>query len=88
MLGLPVFLDAGIPTTGTADSGTGEDYILVMRSSDNMLFESRIKAEAFQQTYAQNMSVFVRLYAYSAFVPRYANSIALVTGSGLAAPTF
>jgi HK97 family phage major capsid protein len=89
MLGLPVFVDALIPLTGTADAGTGEDLIIVARRSDLMLWESDIRAEAFQQTYANQMSVFVRLYAYgSVQAGRYPKSISIITGSALAAPTF
>lgn len=89
MLGLPVFVDALIPLTGTADAGTGEDLIIVARRSDLMLWESDIRAEAFQQTYANQMSVFVRLYAYgSVQAGRYPKSISVITGSALAAPTF
>jgi HK97 family phage major capsid protein len=87
--GLPVFADALIPTNLTADAGTGEDAIIVARISDLILWESDIRAEAFQQTYAQNMSVYVRLYNYASFQPaRYAQSISIITGSGLSAPSF
>lgn len=87
--GLPVYADALIPTNLTADSGTNEDAIIVARISDLVLWESDIRAEAFQQTYAQNMSVFVRLYNYASFQPaRYAQSISIITGSGLEAPSF
>lgn len=88
-LGLPVYVDALIPLTGTADSGTGEDVIIVCRASDLMLWESDIRAEAFQQTYANQMSVFVRLYNYGSFqAGRYPKSVSVITGSALAAPTF
>lgn len=87
MLGLPVYVDALIPTT--LGAGTNQDEILVARMSDLMLWESHVRAEAFQQTYAQNMSVFVRLYNYFSFQPgRYPQSIAVIGGTGLVAPTF
>lgn len=87
--GLPFYADALIPTNLTADSGTNEDAIIVARISDLVLWESDIRAEAFEQTYAQNMSVYVRLYNYASFQPaRYAASISVVTGSGLDAPSF
>lgn len=89
MQGLPVFVDALIPTNLTADSGTGEDAILVARFADLQLWESDIRAEAFQQTYANNMSVYLRLYNYASFQgARYPASISLITGSALTAPTF
>jgi HK97 family phage major capsid protein len=89
MLGLPVYVDALIPTNLTVNAGTAEDMVIVARMSDLVLWESNVRAEAFQQTYAQNMSVFVRLYNYFSFQPgRYPQSICTVTGSKLAAPSF
>ncbi|MDJ0345957.1 phage major capsid protein [Streptomyces sp. H10-C2] len=87
MLGLPVFLDANIPVNGGA--GTNQDSILVLRNSDQWIFEGDIRAEAFQQTYASQMSVFCRLYSYLAYIPgRYPQSISIIQGSGLVTPTF
>lgn len=84
MAGLPVFVDALIPTNLSADTGADEDAVLVMRRADLMVFESDIRAEAFQQTYAQNLSVFVRLYNYGSFqAGRYPGSISIITGAGL-----
>jgi HK97 family phage major capsid protein len=89
MLGLPVYVDALIPTNLTADAGSGEDAVIVARMADLMLWESHVRAEAFEQTYASNMSVFIRLYNYVSFQPaRYPKSISVLTGNGLAAPTF
>jgi HK97 family phage major capsid protein len=87
VLGLPVFVDALIPVNGGA--GTNQDTVVVAKMDDIWLWEGQVKAEAFQQTYANQMSVFVRLYNYVAFQPgRYAQSIALITGSGAITPTF
>jgi HK97 family phage major capsid protein len=87
MLGLPVYVDANIATN--LGAGTNQDYIIVARISDLMLWESDIRAEAFQQTYAQNVSVFLRLYNYAAFqAGRYPQSIAVINGTGLVTPTF
>jgi HK97 family phage major capsid protein len=84
--GLPVYVDAGITTTNGA--GT-EDVIIVARMADLMLWEGNVKAEAFQQTFAQNLSVFIRLYNYASFqAGRYPQSISLISGTGLIAPTF
>lgn len=89
MQGLPVYADALIPINLTSDTITNTDAIIVCRISDLMMWESDIRAEAFQQTYAQNMSVYVRLYNYASFQPgRYPTSIAVITGGVLAAPTF
>jgi HK97 family phage major capsid protein len=89
LLGLPVYVDPQIPTNLALDAGTGEDAIIVARMADLWTYESHIRAEAFEQTYASNMSVFVRLYNYVGFIGnRYPKSISVVTGSGLSAPTF
>lgn len=89
MQGLPVYVDALIPTNLALDTGTGEDAILVMRCADLIQWESHVRAEAFEQTYANQMSVFIRLYNYMSFQPgRYPASISKLTGSGLIAPIF
>ncbi|MFF7752875.1 phage major capsid protein [Streptomyces sp. NPDC007971] len=87
VLGLPVWLDSNIPTN--LGGGTNQDRIFVLRSSDLRLWESHIRAEAFQQTYAQNMSVFVRLYNYAAAISnRYTSAICIISGTGLVTPSF
>lgn len=87
MLGLPVYVDATIPTNGGA--GTNQDTIIVARLSDLIQWESNVRAEAFQQTYANQMSVFIRMYNYMSFqAARYPASISVISGTGLVAPTF
>ncbi|MET8627938.1 phage major capsid protein [Kitasatospora sp. NPDC004669] len=87
MLGLPVYADATIPTN--LGAGTNQDVIMVGRMSDLLLWESSVRAEAFQQTYAANLSVLVRLYNYVSFQPgRYPQSISVIGGTGLTAPVF
>ncbi|MEY9873628.1 HK97 family phage major capsid protein [Streptacidiphilus sp. MAP12-33] len=87
LLGLPVFLDATIPTNlGTSST---EDRIVLVRRDDLLTFEGNAKLEAFQQTYAQNLSVFIRMYNYVAFIAtRYPQSVAIISGSGLVTPAF
>ncbi|WP_232246562.1 phage major capsid protein [Kitasatospora mediocidica] len=87
MLGLPVYVDANMPTN--LGTGTNQDAILIGRFRDFYLWEGDIKAEAFQQTYAQNLSLFVRLYNYVAFQgARYLSSTAIITGTGAVTPAF
>jgi HK97 family phage major capsid protein len=89
MLGLPVYVDAMIPTTLTAGAGTNEDAVIVARMADLMAWEGNFKAEAFPQTYANQLSVLVRLYNYASFQPaRYPKSISVITGKNLGAPSF
>ncbi|MCW7941688.1 DNA primase [Streptomyces hygroscopicus] len=87
MLGLPVYVDSLIPTNGGA--GTNQDTIIVGKLDDVWLWEGQVRAEAFQQTYANQLSVFVRLYNYVAFqAGRYAPATGLVTGTGAVTPAF
>lgn len=87
MLGLPVYVDASIPISQGA--GANQDSIIVARKEDIWLWESNVRAEAFPQTYASNMSVFVRLYNYISFQPaRFPQSISVVSGTGLTTPSF
>jgi HK97 family phage major capsid protein len=85
MLGLPVYVDALIPTN--IGAGTNQDRIIVARFADLRLYEGNVRAEAFPQTYANQLSVFVRLYNYASFQPaRYPKSISVIDGVGLIAP--
>lgn len=85
--GLPVYVDALIPTN--VGAGTNQDRVIVARLADLMAWEGNVKAEAFPQTYANQLSVFVRLYNYMSFQPaRYPKSISVIDGAGLVTPTF
>jgi HK97 family phage major capsid protein len=85
MLGLPVYVDALIPVN--IGAGTNQDRIIVARFADLRLYEGNVKAEAFAQTYANQLSVFVRLYNYASFQPaRFPKSISIIDGVGLVAP--
>lgn len=87
MLGLPVYVDPQLPTN--LGSGTNQDVIVVARMSDIYAWEGTPKAETFEQTYANNMSVLCRLYNYGSFqAGRYTQSIAAITGTGAVAPVF
>lgn len=85
--GLPVYVDATLPTN--IGAGTNQDQIIVGRMADLMLWESHVRAEAFPQTYANQMSIFLRLYNYMSFQPaRYPKSLSIISGTGLVSPTF
>jgi HK97 family phage major capsid protein len=85
--GLPVYVDALIPTNGGA--GTNQDTVIVGRFADLVAWEGNVKAEAFAQTYANQLSVFVRLYNYMSFQPaRFPKSLSVISGAGLVPPTF
>ncbi|MFI1524936.1 phage major capsid protein [Streptomyces griseus] len=85
--GLPVFIDPNIPTN--LGAGTNEDRVIVLRSSDVILFEGTPQAEAFRETKADQLSVLLRFYNYAALhSERYPKSIGVISGTGLATPTF
>jgi len=87
LLGLPVYVDPNIPTT--LGTGTNEDRIVIMRGEDLHLWEGIPRAEAFRDTKADQLGVFLRVYNYVALQPaRYPKAISVVSGTGLATPTF
>ncbi|WP_426515099.1 phage major capsid protein [Diaminobutyricibacter sp. McL0618] len=86
MFGLPVIVDPNIPTN--LGAGTNQDPIIVVKADDSWLYESALKAEVFPETYANQLSMFARVYAYFALAHRISASIAVINGTGLVAPTF
>lgn len=87
IMGVPVYLDPNLP----ADLGTGtdQDIILGLRGDDVWLWESALKAEAFDAPYADSLGLLVRVYAYSALIAdRYPQSVGILGGTGLVTPTF
>lgn len=85
--GLPVYVDPNIPTGNGA--GTNEDQILILRTSDVLLFEGSPQAEAFRETKADQLSVLLRFYNYAAIhSERSPKSISVISGTGLVPPAF
>ena len=86
ILGIPAYLDATIGVT--LGAGT-EDKVYVVHRQDIKVWESAVRAEAFRETFADTLSVYFRLYNYSAMIPdRYGTSVVEIVGTGLIAPTF
>jgi hypothetical protein len=87
MLGLPVYTDPNIPTNTGA--GTNQDPVFVLRREDVYLYESALRMQSFDATYADSAGVLFRAFAYSAAIPdRYGPSVNVVNGTGLVTPTF
>lgn len=91
--GLPVITDASIPTTYTAGTITGgtEDVIVVARFPDLLLWENAPvpRQLRFEETAAGSLSIKLVCYGYAAFTAaRYPKSVATITGTGTAPPTF
>jgi HK97 family phage major capsid protein len=85
LMGLPVVTDPSIPT----NFGTNEDRILLLRSSDMVLYESPVRTRVLPEVLSGNLTVRLQVYGYAAFTAeRYAAGIGIVSGSGLILPTF
>jgi HK97 family phage major capsid protein len=89
MHGLPVYVDANIPTgLGT---NTNEDRILVFASGVNHLWERTNDPVtlSFEQQAGTALQVQLVVYGYSAATwGRYPASVGIVSGAGLATPAF
>lgn len=78
--GVKVYLDANIATTVATD----QDQVFVIKSDDNWLFESAVETASFEATYANTGTVLFRTIGFAAFVQRYAASVQVIGGTGLA----
>lgn len=89
MLGVPVVLDANIPTT--LGAATNEDVIFVGDFRDSVLLEEPSKAPMqlrFDSVEPQNLSVHLVAYGYAAYTfARQPAALSKITGSGLVVPT-
>lgn len=84
--GFPVITDPNIPTN--LGAGTNQDPILIGVRGDLRLWESDLRMETFDATYADSAGVLFRVMAYSAAIPsRYTTSVSVINGTGLVAPT-
>lgn len=85
--GIPVIVDPNVPTN--LGAGANEDAIIVFRAADVILYEGQPRAEAFRETKADSLGVLLRFYSYAALhASRYPQSISVISGTGLIAPTF
>lgn len=87
--GVPVYVDANIPTT--LGSGTNEDRIIIVRGDELYLWEdsSGPYLETFRDVGSGNLTVRFRLHNYWAQLhARRPKAISVISGTGLATPTF
>ncbi len=87
IMGLPVIIDANIPTNlgGT----TNQDEILVYRGDDIYLWESEPRLRVFEDVLSGTLQVRFQVYGYMALIAgRLPKAISLITGSGLVSPSF
>jgi len=85
--GLRVYQDPNIGITYGAS--TNEDEIYVLHLNDLLLMESPVRSATYEDVGSGNLTVRLQLFGYSFFVPhRQVKSICIVSGTGLATPTF
>jgi HK97 family phage major capsid protein len=87
MHGLPVITDPNMPTN--LGTGTNQDVIHVLRSSDLLLFESGIRTRVLPEVGSGTLTVRLQVYGYLAFTAgRYPKSVVEIGGTGLVSPSF
>lgn len=85
--GLPVIIDANLPTTGGA--GTNQDDVYVVHMPDLVLMEGALQTRVLEQPLSDTLEVRVQLFGYSAFASgRYEKGICKISGTGLVTPSF
>lgn len=86
-LGLPVVVDPLLPTN--VGAGTNQDNVYLIKADDLWFFESPPQMEVFRETYSDSLGVLYRLHSYiGTILNRQAYSLAVISGSGLVAPSF
>lgn len=83
-----IYIDANIPTkdsSGTPGAGAA-DIILAAKFDDAWLFEGDLRTRALSEVLSGTLEIRFQVFEYYAFLVRYGQSIAQVTGTGLAAP--
>lgn len=85
--GLPVIVDASIPTN--LGAGTNEDRIIVTRLEDSYLWEGGVNGATYFEVLSQNLAVRIQRWGYFGFTAeRYPKATAVVSGTGLTPPAF
>ena len=85
--GLPVYLDPLIPNN--LGGGTNQDEVFIIDTTQINLYESTPTVETFDATYANQMSMFIRIYEYYGIIAnRLPKAISLVTGTGMIPGTY
>ena len=87
--GVPVIVDSNIATNLTVGGGSGEDVIYVTRLEDQWLWEDTPKVRVFEEVLSATGQIKIQLFGYAAFTgARYPKATTIITGTGMAAPTF
>jgi HK97 family phage major capsid protein len=87
VIGVPVYLDNNMPTN--LGGGSNEDRVIATRMRDHVLLEGDIRARALKEILSGTLGVRLQVYAYVAFTAgRFPAATSVVSGTGLATPTF
>jgi HK97 family phage major capsid protein len=87
LAGLPVIVDANIETT--QGTGTNQDEIFVVYMPDMVLMEGEVRTRVLDAPLSDTLEVRLQVFGYSALASeRHPKSIAAITGTGLATPSF
>lgn len=86
--GLPVIVDANVPTTTGASSN--QDSIIIFRPSDCILMEGTPNFRVHEQSLDSTLELRFQLFSFSAMFAgsRQPKAVSKITGTGLVAPTF
>ena len=76
ILGVPAYLDPGIPTVSSANP------VLAAKFSDTILMESGMRTRVLPDVLSANLTVRFQLYAYCAMAARYPAGIVKMVGTG------
>jgi HK97 family phage major capsid protein len=80
--GVPVYLDATLPTINT-----NQVPMLVGKFSDSYLFEGGVKTRVLPDVLSANLTVRFQVYGYVALAHRFAKSVSGISGTGTVSPT-
>ncbi len=85
LAGIPVYVDPLIPIN--IGAGTNQDVVILIKREDLWLWESQLRLESFDQTLANQGSVYFRAFGFAALIAdRVPASIAKISGTGLITP--
>jgi HK97 family phage major capsid protein len=85
--GFQSYIDANVPTNDTTGGGTGQDVAITAKFDDCWLFEGELRTRVLPEILSGTLQLRYQVYGYLAFLVRYGQSLAIVTGSGMAAPS-
>jgi len=88
MQGLPVTVDASIPTN--LGAGTNQDLVIIQRVQDSWVLEDEpVKTRVYEEVLSNELAIRAQVFNYLALThERYAEGISTIEGTGLVTPTF